>query len=84
MIRLGLKQCCCDCASLDLDTHAEILYGGTPNPVAAEVTIVCKHRRVCKAYVESENTYDTISLRYLFQKAFPPGWSKGENENESN
>lgn len=52
MIDIQLKECCRECKYIDLNMD-ESEYYGKGCAVFKAITIECKHRPICKAYIDS-------------------------------
>lgn len=52
MIDIQLKECCRDCEYIDLNVD-ESEYYATGCEIRKDFTIECKHRPVCKEYIDS-------------------------------
>lgn len=64
MITIKLKQCCYGCKHPDIDVNEDRYDAVYINNIEfveerTDCTIYCRHAKVCKAYLESENDYGT-------------------------
>lgn len=57
MLDIQFKECCRKCNYVEID-HAEMISRAIPNREAVKVArIFCRHAPVCKAYLESDETW---------------------------
>lgn len=57
MIKNRLKECCQLCPYIEISTYTDKLKAGD-ECIFANVDIFCEHEKVCKRYIENQNTED--------------------------